>query len=832
MAEQISPIQQANVNLTTPQNEENPNGVQFSDLFENFLHNWKWFALSVGICLACAYICVKRTVPIYTRSAQVMIKEDGHNAHFGGKVDFFASLGVGTSAVSVQNELVAIQSPTMVSEVVKRLGLNTTYTTDGHWHSFSLYGTSQPVAIEFLDFGNESVGSLDITLESEGKFTLTKFFNGEKTKEATVEGKFNEIVQTPLGRVRVTATPAYASLETEDLLIHVSHYDVESCSRATSSGLTAQINGKENSIIDLSYADSNTERAEDVLRTLIDAYNDSWVEDKNRTANATSDFIMERLKVIQSELENVDATISDYKSQNLVPDPITMAGLYVTNANADDKKIVELGNQLYMAKYVRDFIANPKNSQAVLPANTGMGATGVETMISNYNSLLLNRNRIADNSSEESSLVKDADSQLIQLRNAIISGIDNQISMLETELRSTQKTQNENKSAIANSPQQTKYLVNVERQLKVKEALYVFLLQKREETELSKAFTAYNTRIIQEPMGSNAPVSPQRNRIFLIALAIGLAIPAGILYLLMITNTTVRGRKDLESLSAPFLGEIPFVGHRKKNDLTTILQRIGLKKTKEVVETTRTVVVKSHSRNIINEAFRVVRTNLDFMNTEATNEGQLIMITSANPGSGKTYIAANLAASFGLKGKRVLVLDFDLRRASSSLYVGNPKQGVSAYLSGQTNDWRGLVVPIEGHENSYVLPVGTLPPNPAELLTGARTQQLLNELRQEYDLVFVDCPPVEIVADASIIAKHVDQTIFVIRVELMERDMLPVIEAYYTQGRFKNMSILLNGSLSAYGRYGYHRYGYRYGYGYGFGYGNHKGYGEGYTHED
>lgn len=832
MAEQLYTPQQSGAAPAPVAPEDDSNSPRIIDILELFLHNWKWFVLSVVLCLAAAFFYIKHSVPVYTRSAQVMIKEEGTAHSFSGKVDWFASLGMGSAAVNAQNELVAIQSPTMFMEVVKRLGLNTTYTTKGRWHAESLYGSTLPISIDFLDFDEENEVSLELTLKQNGHVSLTNFIDKDNEYSTTVEGKINDTLKTPLGRIRVTATPSFALLTTDKLVINATHYNLLSAARGVAAGLAAHFNGKENTIIDLTYSDTNTERAEAVLRTLIDAYNDSWIEDKNRTAKATNDFIMERLKVIQSELQDVDKTISDYKSENLVPDPVAMAGIYVTNANADDKKIQELGNQLYMSQYVRDFIVNTKNNNTVLPSNTGMGASGVESMIATYNTMVLNRNRLAENSSEESSLVKDADAQLKQLRAAIISGIDNQINLLSTQISSTKRSQAESKSGIASTPQQTKYLVNVERQLKVKEALYVFLLQKREETELSQAFTASNTRIITEPMGSNKPVSPQNSRILLMALAIGLAIPAGILYLLLITNTTVRGRKDIESLSAPFLGEIPLMGRRKKNRAAALLERYGLKKAKKEVEHTREVVIKPHSRNIINEAFRVVRTNLDFMNTEAGEGTQLIMITSANPGSGKTYIAGNLAASFGLKGKRALVLDFDLRRASSSLYVGNPKQGVSAYLSGKTDNWQELVVPVEGHDNTYVLPVGTLPPNPAELLTGARTKRLLEELRQEYDIIFVDCPPVEIVADASIVSKLVDQTIFVIRVELMEREMLPVIENYYTQGKYKNLSVLLNGSLSAYGRYGYHRYGYRYGYGYGYGYGNHKGYGEGYTHED
>lgn len=834
MAEQNINIQQP-VAAFAPATEEN-NGLQLTDIIELFLTNWKWFVLSVVLFLVGATIYLKRSTPIYTRTAQVLIKEEGTKGSFSGNVDWFASLGMGSKAVNVQNEIVAIQSPSMFIEVVKRLGLDTRYTVDGRWHSTSLYGSSLPIKVAFLDYDQTKACRLDVKVHPDGSVELSHFYNhkGDKISKG-VKTQIGKTAKTPLGRIVVSPAAGYASLAgaQDALLIHVSHSDVLSTAKATALGLSVSLNHKENSILDLTYADSSTERAEDIINTLIDSYNDSWVEDKNRMTVATSEFILERLKVIEAELGNVDNDISSYKSANLIPDPSTMAGMYVSDANTDEKKLTELNNQLYITRYVRAFITKDSNKYNLLPTNSGMGGnSGLETQVTEYNRTLLERNRLATNSSADHPLVVGLDQQLAQLRVAMVSNIDNHISLLEKLIESTRKSQSKSQAGIASSPQQAKYLLSVERQQKVKEALYVFLLQKREETELSQAFTAYNTRVITPPMGGNTPVSPRTNRILMIALALGLGIPAALLYLLEITNSRVRGRKDIENLTVPFIGEIPLVGHRPKKGVQYWMERMHLRSPKQEVEHTRELVIKPHSRNIINEAFRVVRTNLDQMGGAETGKGQIVMVTSANPGSGKTYISANLAASFALKGKKVLMLDFDLRRASASLYVGSPKKGVSSYLNGKESDWHGFVVPVKDNPNFHVLPVGVMPPNPAELLTGARTAELFAQLREEYDMVFVDCPPVEIVADASIIAQYMDKTIFVVRVELMEREMLPVVDSYYKNNKFNNMSLLLNGSLSAYGRYGYHRYGYRYGYGYGYSYGYGRAYGNGYTHEE
>ena len=814
--------------------QEEDSGLQITDILALFFHNWKWFVISIALCLLVAVICVKRSTPVYTRSAQILIKEDGTKGSFSGNVDWFASLGMGSAAVNVQNELVAVQSPATFVEVVERLGLNTSYQREGRWHDTPLYGSTLPVIVDFQDMGPDDTGALTLTIKPDGSVKMTNFAGSKLHGEVkTLMAKIGQTVSTPVGRVRVMAGPAAGTIaeQSGEVVINVARSTVQGAAKRAAGGLSASLNSKENSIIDLVYHDTNTQRAEDILNTLIEAYNDAWVKDKNQMTEATNEFIMERLSVIQAELDTVDDAISSYKSDNLLTDPAALAGLYLSDVDEAEKKAGELNSQLYMAQYIRSFVSNDSHKDELLPVNIGMGNTGLDQQLVQYNQLLLERNRLLSSTGANSDLVRERDQALQQQRASIIGGIDNQINLIKTQLGVVRKNQAKANSGIANSPEQTRYLGKVSRQLKVKEALYIFLLQKREENELSLAFTAYNTRIITPPLGSNAPVSPQRNRMLLIALLVGLAIPAVILYLIERTDTRVRGRKDIERLSVPFVGEIPLVGRHRRHMLRPWLEKFGIIKKKKETETSRKIMVKSHSRNIINEAFRVVRTNLDFMGDNAAEKGKVIMVTSANPGSGKTFISGNLAASFALKGKKVLLLDFDMRRASSSLYVEKTSKGVSGYLSGKEDDWRSLVMPMPEQEGLNILPVGTLPPNPAELLTNKRTAQFLEELREDYDFVFVDCPPVEIVADASIIAKMVDQTIFVVRVELMEREMLPVIEGYYKENKFPNMSLLLNGSVNSRSRYGY-RYGYGYGYSYGYGYGYGYSYGSSYYHED
>ncbi len=455
-----------------------------------------------------------------------------------------------------------------------------------------------------------------------------------------------------------------------------------------------------------------------------------------------------------------------------------------------------------MARYIRNYLTDETNKFHLLPANSGIENASISTQISEYNNQLLERNSLVSHSSVKNPLVKEMDASLHALRSALVTSIDNQLVALNAQIKSQQNYSGQVTSQIASNPNQAKYLLSVERQQKVKESLYLYLLQKREENELSQAFTAYNTRIITMPGGSMVPTAPVKKNILLVAFALGLLIPVVIIFMMENMNTVVRGRKDLENLTIPFVGEIPLGFHKKK------------KFSRKAQEQKTAVVVKEKSRNVINEAFRVVRTNLEFMQNKES-ESHVIMITSANPGSGKTFISFNLAASLGIKGKRILAIDLDLRKGSLSQYAGRPKKGISDYLASDMKNIKDVIVKPSEDAKIELIPVGTVPPNPTELLFSERLEKLIADLRKEYDYIFIDCPPVEIVADAAIISKLADMTLFIVRAGLLDRSMLPEIEKFYTDKKYKNMSLILNGTDGGSGRYGY-KYGYKYGYHYGY----------------
>ena len=425
----------------------------------------------------------------------------------------------------------------------------------------------------------------------------------------------------------------------------------------------------------------------------------------------------------------------------------------------------------------------------------------MESQISEYNSKLLQRNGLAANSSEKNPWVVDRDVALEAMRKSIISSIDNLMESQNVQMSTLKNIEKESTSRIAANPSQAKYLLSVERQQKIFETLYLFLLQKREENELSKAFTAYNSRTITPPHGSSGPIAPVRNRILMIAFVIGLLVPIVIIFLKEILNTKVRGRKDLDGLGFPLIGEIPSYGRQKSR----------LQLLKKVVENEKLVVVKEGKRDVINEAFRVLRTNLEFM-TEKSAESNVLLVTSFNPGSGKSFLSMNIAESLAIKGKRVLAIDGDMRHSSLSAYINSPKVGLSDYLAHKVDKLSDIVMKTDHHKNLSVIPTGTTPPNPTELLFDDRFAELITTVRKQYDYVFIDCPPIEIVADTQIIEKFVDRTLFVVRAGLLERSMLSELRDLYEEQKYKNISVILHGTESKGSRYGY-LYGYRIGYG-------------------
>lgn len=781
--------------------------LRLQDLLALCLSHWKWFVISLIFTMSMAVLYILRTPPQYTRTSVILIKDNTNKNDVGTMAANDLGLSLLSGATDVRNELATLKSPELIQQAVARLHLNVRYSVEGRFHDVDLYGKSLPVIVSVQkDDEDESNFGFNLKTDKSGRITLSGFYLGNKKLEAQpVKGSLETPLKTPVGLVTVARSKFYMPNNYD---INVSVGSVKIVADKYAGRLKAAQDNDKNAVINLTVTDESPERASDFLNALYDVYNESWVADKNKIAISTSRFINDRLAVIEQELGDVDSDISAYKSEHLIPDIKESSRMYMEKANTAESQLLDLTNSLSVAKYVRSFISNDANKLQLLPTNVGISSPSVENQINSYNERLIDRNNMVQQSSAANPLVVEADMNLAALRTSIITSLDNEINALNTQIRGYRSSEQSSNARIASNPTQAKYLLSVERQQKVKESLYLFLLEKREENELSQAFTAYNTRLISPPNGPLNPTSPRKTNILAIAFVLGLLFPAGIIILRANMDNKVRGRKDLEILSIPFVGELPLLGGKK-----------NIKK-----EALSQIVVKEHSQNMINEAMRMVRTNLEFM-IDPSRKSNVVMLTSLIPNSGKTFTSLNLAASFAVQDTKTIVIDLDMRKSALSQSVGAPRIGISDYLSGRVDDIDSLIMHSDDCPNLEIIPVGTIPPNPAELLLRPRLQQLVDALREKYSMIILDCPPVEVVADASIIAKVADMTIFVVRCGLLDREMLPVIEEYYRNNKFNGMTLMLNGVPLVGNRYGY-RYGYSYGYryGYSYGYGKKSGY--------
>jgi tyrosine-protein kinase Etk/Wzc len=768
------------------------------------LSHWPWFVLSLVVCLCVATYYVLTTPPVYKRSALILVKEDSKGQTMSSDIaSTFSNMGFNGQQSNVNNELNIIQSPAVLLEAGKRIAYDVRYTVDGKFHKEELYGNDLPVKVVFHNLKPEQQASLTLRLKDSNTFEASEFVMSGKgdLSDKIVTGKLNQKIKTPVGYITVMPEAKLFSYLINDVPVFVNRTNLYDMTQRIEGGLNASIVDKNATMVELSYTDVLPKRAEDLITMIITVYKESWMEDKNILTAATNKFIAERLSVIERELDTVDEDISSYKSSLLLPDVEAASSLYMEQSREDGNQMLQLKTQRAICQYLKDYLGKGKKN-SLMPANTGMDDTAIEGQIDEYNSTLLQRNSLVSNSSEKNPLVRDLDQRLASQREAILSGVSNMLENLNTQINNLQSSEGVTRSQIASNPNQARHLQSVGRQQKVKEALYLYLLQKREENDLSQAFTAYNVRLVSAPSGALQPIAPVRRNIFLLAFALGLLIPAGVIFVRETTNSKVRGRQDLENLSIPFLGEIPYYYSKPKHYWWQ-----PPKKDEKCA-----VVVEPGKRDMMNESFRVLRTNLEFVTDTESGKANVILLTSFNAGSGKSFLSANLAETFALRHKRVLLIDCDLRHPTSSLCVENRDRGLSDYLSGKVEDLQQIIA-TDGSMD--VLPVGTMPPNPTELLYSDRLAPMFEALRMQYDYIFVDCPPVEIVADTQILERYVDRVIFVVRCGLFERSMVKELQRLYNEKKYKNLSLILNGVKSrSYSNYGYYRYGYGKGYHY------------------
>lgn len=776
---------------------KNDQSINLIDLLVYFLSKWKWFLLSVLVCGGVAWYLYARAPLVYFRSATVIIKDPSNKTSTTG-LDRFDNI---VNRVNVANELLQFRSKKLIREVVQRIHADVSYQVEDGLRTNELY-TQSPVLISFPDALPEQRFALTATLKDMKTVILSDFVGLDAKPGYTVS--LNDTVTISKG-MRVVVTPTnYCGNSWVGTPIRVRKQAAEAMVNYYKGALGIQQEEEESSILTLSLKDSSPARAEDVLNTLINVYNEEAIKDKNQVAVNTANFINERLIIIENELGSVESDLESFKRENQIVDISSAAGMYMTESQKYNTDALELETQLRLANFIKEYLTDPTKETGLIPTNTGISDMNIENQINLYNSAKLKRDRLIDDSSENNPVVQELNNTLRAMKQNIIRAVDNMIVSLNVKRDDAQNREMRAQSRVSSIPTKERQMLSIERQQKIKETLYIFLLNKREENALSQAMADNNARVIDGAEGPSGPISPKRNRILLLGILVGLALPGVGCLMVLFMDTRVHSRKEVEkALSVPFLGEIPqdkLAAKRHKKGLASRVEEDG----------------------IVAEAFRILRTNMAFM-AKRDKQAQVITFTSFNEGAGKTFISIHLAMSFVYAKKRVVLLDLDIRKGTLSRhFAGSHKVGITNYLADPSITVDDI---IQHQERFDVIVAGAIAPNPAELLMDDRLDELVAELRKRYDIIITDSVPIGIIADASIVNRIADLTVFVVRAGRLDRRQLPDIEALYEDKKLRNMALVLNGvdpHRRGYG-YGYGYYGYGYGYGhYGYGYGKKK----------
>ena len=789
------------------------NNFSISEILYAMLSKWYWFVIALTITVGRSLYNTARIEPTYTRSTEILIKSSQKGTSLDEQMETFANMGL-RSSTNAYNEIYTFRAPETTIETARRLKLHIEYSQKGKYHSTTLYGERVPAFIEFCDLDIQDKAGFDIEIRPDSTFRLFNFNGKTITEQRTIEGKITEnaptFIATPIGTVSLIHNPVYKIRR--PVTYSAKQIGLNNAAGKYVGKLRYSLNGEDNNMISISTDDHSIERADDILRTVVEVYNENWIKDKNKAAKDTKRFIDTRLGYVSSELDKIESDISAFKSDNLLPDLETQSEMQLAKERELSKKRISMQNELEKSEYFLKSIRDKSKEHVLLPLNSGINNANINSQIAEFNTMMIERNNLASKSSEDNPAVKDIDLVLSSIRNAIISSVQTHIKGITTKQNSLEKEWKTLQSEIAKNPKHTTFLASAEREQSVKENIYLFLLQKREENQLSQEFTPNRTRVLTPPSGSYEPTAPQKTRSLILSIIIGLIIPAVLISLIEVTNTKIRGRKDLDGIATPIIGEIPQNDKKRARRLRRLIGKLNIfKKDKE---NKMACVVKEGSRNAINEAFRVLRTNIEFITRD--NEQSIIIFTSFNPGSGKTFCILNTAISLAIKGENVLLIDGDMRHTSLSSYVDSYEIGISDYLAKEANSLEEIIIQDKKYPNLHIIPTGTVPPNPTELLESGRLELLLKEAEGKYKYIFIDCPPIDIVADTHIIERYATNSIFLVRCGLLQRSMISEIENLYNEKKLNNMSIILNGIDMKAGKYGY-KYGYNSGGKYSYG---------------
>lgn len=805
-------MKETNFNEAQESKEEN---IDVKELLFKYLIHWPWFVGAVVACLIAAWVYLHMSTPVYNISATVLIKDDkkGGSAGMLSGLESLGLDGMVSSSQNIDNEIEVLRSKTIVKEVVEDLGLYISYTDKDEFPSRNMYKTS-PVQVSLTPQEAdllEKPMTVEMTLQPQGSIDVNvKIGDDEYQKHFE---KLPAVFPTDKGTLAFFLTP-------DSVLSSKRTSEETTDSEKTTRNITATINkplavakaycknmtieptSKTTSVAVISLKSSNVQRGKDFINKLLEMYNINTNNDKNEVAQKTAEFINERISIISKELGSTEKDLESFKRGAGITDLTSDAQIALTGSAEYEKKRVENQTQINLLQDLQRYMQN--EGYEVLPSNIGLQDVNLAAAINRYNDVLVERKRLLRTSTENNPTIINLDTSISAMKENVQVSLDRVLRGLFITKADLDREASRYSRRISEAPGQEREFVSIARQQEIKAGLYLMLLQKREENAITLAATANNAKIIDEAIADDAPVSPRSKITYLIALILGVGIPVGVIYLLELTKFKIEGRADVEKLtSAPIVGDIPLTDEKQG-----------------------AIAVFENQNNLMSETFRNVRTNLQFM---LGNGKKVILVTSTVSGEGKSFISGNLAISLSLLGKKVVIVGLDIRKPGLNkvFNISKKEQGITQYLANPEKNLMDLVQLSDVSKNLYILPGGTVPPNPTELLARDGLDKAIETLKKNFEYVILDTAPVGMVTDTLLIGRVADLSVYVCRADYTRKNEYTLINELIDGNKLPNLCTVINGLdlkkrkygyYYGYGKYGkYYGYGKRYGYGYGYG---------------
>lgn len=790
-----------NLEMESIQENEEKSSFDFATIYTALILNWKWFVLSLIICMGAAHIYLRYATPIYQSAAKLLIKDDegSSSSSFkgGNSIMSATNLGIISNSNGIDNEMEILKSRTLAQQTVYDLKLYVNYRHEGKLKDHVLYGDQEvniDMDLEHLKKLNAPM-NLKITREGRNYHVTGSYYvpidnNSFKPEAVNIDKTFSALpatIGTRVGVVRFTQNGNYMLRDGESLKATMIAPEIAAGKYVGNLNVTES--SKTTTIVDLVLNDEIPQRAIDYLKQLAIVYNRQANEDKNEIAVLTEQFINQRLEKINAELGSTEGQLENYKKRNNMVELKTNATQAVANADQYAQKLSEANTQVALLDELTKYMNEPSNRHQPIPSNVGLSDASATSLINEYNKIALQRNQLLHSASENSPTVTPLTAQLDDLNSSIKRAMTQARAGLKIQRNSIAAQAGKYEGQINNTPEQERMLTQIGRQQEVKSGLYLMLLQKREENSISLAATADKGKLIDTPVFAGK-VTPKNSIIMLIALILGLAIPAGILFLLEFFRYKIEGHNDVEKLTnLPIIADVAIASERAK--------------------TKADIVVHENKNNLMEEIFRSLRTNLQFL---LKQHDKVIMFTSTTSGEGKTFIASNVAISFALLGKKVILVGLDVRkpRLAELFEIDDHHHGITNLLVKDEVNWSDVkeqIIPSGINDKLDILMAGPVPPNPGELVTRESLDQTMEQLKEHYDYILIDTAPVGLVTDTLALGRISNATVYVCRADFTQKASFGLINSLSMEKKLPNMSIVLNGVDLSKKKYGYY-YGY------------------------